>query len=162
MKCKFCDRVMVEPAGPADASILLVSEYPTYEEVRDGIPFNPRTTDYGEILRKELSAVGIQFEACRRTHLWRHGTSDKTDKEDLSYHMGMLVKEMKDREKVLLFGKENAFRFGVGSIDSVSGLVVEHSLFPKGVKVMFSVSPAFILYNEVGELRLALEKFSAL
>lgn len=151
--CKFCGNQIVPARGPINAEILLVGEFPGYNELVAGAPF---VGPAGEILKVELSRVGIQYGACRVANLWLHAP----DKDELDYHVGELIKEMAGRKYVLFMGSECAKLFDV-DVSGSAGLKIKSPLIPTSVKVaMISPNPAIAMHEVMGELRLSLKKFS--
>ena len=158
--CPCCGKVIVPAAGPLDSDILLVGEYPGHDELRRGIPF---VGEAGHILEHELFLVGMNMREYRLTNLWQHfkpSKMDDTSRGCLDEFVIALTKEMRGR-KVLLMGSENANLFLQWKISDCSGLLVESALFPNDVQfVQACVNPASVLHGNVGELRLAIQKFA--
>jgi uracil-DNA glycosylase len=134
--------------------VLLVGEFPGYEELRTGRPFVGKA---GEILRQEFARAGHQFEACRVTNLWLHGKV--RDQDEFDWHMGNLLAEMRGREHILLMGSECTAAFNLGSVMSLAGLQVFSPFFPQEATVFVAPNPALLMHDVVGEFRLALQKF---
>lgn len=153
-RCDVCHCLLIDPVGPLSAEILLVGEYPGYEEVRQGAPFVGKT---GDVLREELARVGIQYTRCRSTNLWLH---DKTNDCNIDYHIKMLVAEMYARKYVLLMGSDvTKALLGTGVMDW-SGLQVNSQFIPDHIKAMACPNPASVFKGRVGEVRLAFKKFA--
>lgn len=154
-KCPNCQKLLVPPAGPPKAPVLIVGEFPGWNEIQRGIPFIGMA---GDILKKEFAKVGIQYSACRVTNLWQHAKV-KGDAE-FSWHLSQCIKEMRGRRAVLLMGSDCAGAFLEDGVLDVAGMKVKSPLFPKDVKlVMISPNPALLIHDTVGEFRLALAKF---
>jgi len=117
----------------------------------------------GRILEYELFLVGLNMREFRLANLWQHTKPKKMDdvsQRCFDHFVIELTKEMHGR-KVLLMGSENANTFLRWKISDCSGLLVESPLFPKDVIfVQACVNPAAALHENVGELRLAIQKFA--
>jgi len=147
-----CGRKMVDPIGLKDAKILIVGDEPDFNDLRVNMPYSG---DRGEVLRKELSRVGIDLRQCRITFLWRH---ESTKGSECKGHMGDVLREMKNHPYVLLIGASTVKAFGISNIDTLIGLPVESVFFPENVKVVTVVTNP-PQHSAVGEFRLGLEKF---
>jgi hypothetical protein len=152
VKCPNCTLLLVEPVGPVRASLLLVGEFPNYDDVRNGVV---GTGKVGEILRKELARIGIQLSSCRFLNLWQHAKSKECDSD---FHLSYVVKELEGHDWVLLMGSEITKALVGHGIMEVSGLKVKSKLFPK-VKFFAIPNAGTLLHGDLGEMRLALDKF---
>lgn len=152
--CPQCNSVLVSPAGPLGAEILLVGEFPGWEEKQKGLPFVGHS---GEVLKAELGRVGIQYNNCRMTNLWLHETSKECD---VNYHIMNLMEEMKGRKYILLMGSETTKTLLGKGVMELSGLKVIGKYLPDDAKVMVAPNPASVFHARVGEFRMAVEKFS--
>lgn len=152
--CPHCNSYLVLPyKGKND--ILLAGDFPSDEDMKRGVPFSG---DSGEVLRYELSMVGIDMWQCSLTNLWLHYQNKNPD----CFEMGLkvLTLEMAGR-KVLLMGKELCNFFVGGSVTDYAGLEVKSPLFPNSVQfVMIAPNPGICLHTTLGEFRLAIQKFS--
>jgi len=150
--CPYCGQELVLPyKGRND--YLLVGEFPDLVDKDRGVPFSGEA---GEILKYELSRLGVNMWDCSLTNLWLH---DKT-KDERCFEEGVksLTLEMAGR-KVLLMGAEVVKYFGF-AVNDMSGLVVTHPFFPKSTQfVMVANSPSIVLHQPLGEFRLALQKY---
>ena len=155
-RCPHCNAMLVAPAGPSNAKVLLVGEFPGHNEIRQGRPFVGWA---GDLLKKEMGMAGLQYTACRVTNLWQHGKSK--DEDCLNWNFSQCVDEMKGRRAILLMGSDCANAFLEDSIMNVAGTKVKSPYFPKEVKVIMAApNPAILLHDTVGEFRLALNKFA--
>lgn len=154
-KCHKCGKLLVTPYGNPKSNILLVGEFPGYEEIREGVPFCGRT---GEVLKSELMRVGIQLGNCRVTNLWQHAADDKTC--DLNWHLDQLVKEFKGKSHALLMGSDVVSALLGKAVSNYSGLQVKIPEF-KSTKFWVSPNPAIVFHGPLGELRLSIERFAA-
>ncbi len=158
--CPICQQRIVPASGPISSDVLLVGEFPGFEELQRGVPF---VGEAGKILEYELFLVGLNLRGFRLTNLWQHmkpKKMDETSQQCFNQFVVELTKEMRGR-KVLLMGSENANTFLRWKISDCSGLLVESPLFPNDVVfVQACVNPATALHGTVGELRHAIQKFA--
>jgi uracil-DNA glycosylase family 4 len=150
--CPKCGLLLVTPIGPKDAKLLFVGEYPSFEDVRYGAASSGKI---GDALRSELARIGIQKAACRITNLWQHAQSKSCDS---SWHLEQVTKELDRHDWVILMGSEITKVLLGRGIMEVAGLEVKSKLFPK-IKFFAIPNPASLIHGDVGETRLALEKF---
>lgn len=153
-KCNVCKRTLIDPVGPLGAEILLVGEFPGWDEIRQGAPFVGRT---GDVLREELARVGIQYTKCRSTNLWSH---EKTNECDIDYHIKLLAAEMYNKKYALLMGSDVSKALLNTGVMNVSGLVVTSPFIPDGMIAVACPNPASLFKGRVGEVRMAMEKFA--
>lgn len=153
-KCPKCSKLLVTPHGNHKASILLVGEFPGYEEIREGVPFCGRT---GDVLKSEMMRLGLQFNACRVTNLWQHAPDETTC--DLRWHLDQLVKEFKGKSHVLLMGSDVVSALLGKAVSNYAGLKVRIPEF-KNIHFWVSPNPAVVFHGPLGELRLSLERFA--
>lgn len=144
--------MIVQPIGPKNASILLVGEFPNYDDLRSGYVGSGRV---GEILRMELARVGIQLAQCRLVNMWHHAISKDCS---LEYHTDVMLPELSGHDWVVLMGSTPTKVFLDKGIMEVSGLKVTSKLFPK-IKMFAIPNAGTLLRGDVGEMRLALQKF---
>jgi uracil-DNA glycosylase family 4 len=150
MKCPACKAEGVGYAGPEDARIFLVGEFPGNQEMKLGKPFTGET---GNILKKEIFRANLfQYKDCRIGNLWPH-PKDKACKD--GPHYDRLRKEMKKHEFTLLMGSEFAKVLYEGKVMEMNGHVVDVD----GCKAMVCVNPAIVLKAGVGEFRDTLVRF---
>ena len=151
--CQYCEKTVVYPyQGRND--VLIIGESPDPLDINKGVPF---TGEAGDILRHELSRMGMNLWDNSLAYLWLH----EMNKDERCFQMGVsvLTREMAGR-RVLLMGAELSKYFLGRSVTKVAGLVVESPLFPKSVKwVMAAPSPGIALHQPHGELRLSISKF---
>lgn len=163
-QCPICNLKLVEPAGPINAPILLLGEFPGHKEIMSGRPW---IGPAGEILKYELSRAGIQYAQCRTTNLWMHApvsASNPTFDREYDWHMKQAMKEIKGRSVVFMMGSDVGKRFiGQGWTDYLGLKVKRPSLFPKSVKVVVvSQNPAIAMHGVLGEIRFAIENLAEL
>lgn len=155
--CPVCHTTeMVYPSGPSDASILIVGEFPGADEIGKG---KPMTGPMGVILKQELSRTGIDLRMCRKTNLWLH--EPNKDLKCYQHGMNAVIQEAKGRKAILLMGSEVVKAFCDTSVSKVNGLQVK-SPYLSAPLIIAMYNPAIIFKpgGVVGEIRLALEKFS--
>lgn len=172
-RCSKCGKLLISPMGNPQAPLLLVGDFPGYYETIQGVPFafrqKPTQTFSGDLLKAELTRVGIMMHSVLITNLWQHQKSLITEtvgkKErkvpacPLAWHLDQLVSLFKDRTHVLLMGSEvTQALLGVKS-DEVMGLNVKVSGFSK-MRFWVSPNPALAFNQPIGELRLAFRRFS--
>ncbi len=150
--CPKCGNLLIPPTGLEQADILLIGEYPSYDHIRSGRLLGDAKVD--EILRKELSRVGIQLSACRYINVWQHGKNKECDPQ---WHIDHILPEISGHKLVILMGAEATRAFVGKGIMEVAGLFVKSKLFPK-VKFFAIPNAATLLRGDIGEMRLALEK----
>jgi uracil-DNA glycosylase family 4 len=156
-KCNHCEKLLVEPYGPADSPILMAGEFPGYYEVTSGIPFHGPT---GDVLKAELTRLSVDWRRIRLTNLWGHDATK--EEEDLNWHLGRLIQEMEGRKAILLMGSDTAKVFFNKPVFDIAGLPQESDLVPESVEVlMATINPAFVTHkgSTVGEFRTDLGKF---
>ena len=157
--CPVCNKRMVVPSGPDYAKVLVLLDKPDHEEVQSGHAFSGRT---GDMLRIEMGRVGLQLQQMRVSTVWKHAIPGKKDpnlKGCRDAHLHMAIKEMREKELVLLCGAASSEMFDIPPISSVSSLQVESPFFRSGMIVIASSHPAMAISARHGELRLALTRF---
>lgn len=153
--CPICGASLVSTSGSPTADILIVTDAPDYEDVRLGRLMSGKA---GDILRKELAVAGVQLAACEVVSLWPHGKSADCDVEQ---HLTTLAKRLDGRSYVILMGSEVSKALVGHGLMEITGLQVKSKLFPK-VKFFGMPHPTSLMRGDVGEMRLALEKFTKL
>lgn len=160
-RCEKCGKLLISPIGHPQSPHLLVGEFPGYHENIQNTPFafrqKPTQTLAGDILKDELTRVGIMFNTLYLTTLWQH---PKDEKEcDVRLHLDKLVKLFTGRTHVLLMGSEVTQALLGAKVNEVSGLRVEVPTFKK-IHFWVSPNPALVHSQPIGEFRLALKRFS--
>ena len=158
--CEHCGRMLVPPAGPVDAKILLLADAPTRFDVK---ALTPWTSNIGDLLRSELRRVRINYYDCRVTNMWRHA---KHKECDVVFHLDAALAEMEDREAIVLMGA-NAVTYYTGkNVSDVSGLQVDaigttRNMVPPSVGRVYALfNPALATHGSLGEIRHGLEKIA--
>jgi len=155
-KCPFCGKSLVQPSGPDNASVGIISEYPGQYELRHLIPF-VADAPAGKILRRELSFFKLDYEKMRVTNVWRHDPSSQEGEYD--WHRVQAIKAVANCKYLLLLGSEATSAFLGNGVMAVSGLWSNSLYFPDKL-IMPAPNPAALIHGTVGEFRLALQKFS--
>lgn len=155
--CQYCGDQLVVPAGPLDAEILLLGEFPGYNEIVRGYPFvsdNRKGPTAGFILETELARIGLQMIACRATNLWQH-KKDETHCH-FDWHKNTAAKEIIDRKVVLTMGSDTSLAFFNQKVMDLSGTIQKHDAYPD-TRFVIAPNPASVLHTPVGEFRHAIE-----
>jgi len=182
--CPVCgtDKVVIAH-GPTKSPVLIVSDEPGEEELKQGIPM---VGNMGNVLRSELAYLKFDFKSARRTNLWRHppnntalykpgklpGLNDEATfdgnavsskqltKQCLQNGMEEVIKEAKGRKAILLLGNEVVDLFLNKSVMKIAGLNVKCDYFSAPV-IVCCPNPAMAFHagHGIGEIRLALTKF---
>ena len=152
--CPICAEEVVSPRGSKNADILIVGEFPGRDEIKQGKVFVGGT---GYVLRTELAHVGIDLVQCRLTNLWMH----KPNKDERCFDVGykQVIQEAKGKRAILLVGSDTVKTFTGMKVSDVCGLEIDVPVFSADV-VFAMVNPAIVYHGGIGEVRLALEKFS--
>ena len=160
-RCPKCGKILIAPFGNPTSPYLLVGDFPGYHESIAGIPFafrgKPTETRSGDILKDELNRVGISLHTCLLTNLWQHQKDEKGC--DLSLHLDQLVSLFPQRTHVLLMGSEVTQALLGVKVNTVSGLQVKVPGFSTQ-HFWASPNPALAMAQPIGELRLAVKRFS--
>jgi uracil-DNA glycosylase len=160
-KCPNCGKLLVSPFGNPSSPYLLVGEFPDYNANIQGVPFSFRQkateTRAGDILKDELTRVGIMINTALLTTLWSHPKDEKGC--DILWHLDQLTKLFKDRTHVLLMGSDVAQAVLGVKIGSVTGTQVKVPGFSK-VHFWAAPSPGLAFNQPIGELRLAFSRFA--
>jgi len=161
-ECKICGNLLVMPRGPEDAKVLLVGPYPGWEEVEKGIPW---IGDAGDVLKKELQRVGMNFDLVRVTNSWMHhtvGPKEPQFEDEFDYHMKAVVREAQGKTSILLMGALPVKIFTGRNVSDVEGLVMKAPHFKKAKVVMACRNPAAVLNDGavVGNVRHTIERFA--
>jgi uracil-DNA glycosylase family 4 len=151
----LCNKTTVPPSGPTDAPILIVGEFPGWEETKARRPFCGPS---GNVLAAELRRIDVSLYDCRVTNLALHMNPTE---ECYKFGLEQVIKEAAGRRAILLLGSECAKVFVGANVSTISGLVVE-SQYLSAPLIMCTYNPAAVISGMVGEFRLALQKFIVL
>jgi len=172
-RCEKCGLLLISPVGNPGSPYLLVGDFPGYLETIQGLPYafrqKPTQTFSGDILRSELTRLGIMLPSVLVTNLWQHEKAvviemigkkkRKVPACPPEWHLNNLVALFKDRTHILLMGSEVTQALIGEKVSNVSGLKVKISGFPK-VHFWVSPNPALAYSQPIGELRLAFKRFA--
>ena len=153
--CPVCNNTKcVPPSGNTRSPILVVAEFPGKEEVNKGKPMVGRM---GDVLRYEFGLLGVDLNRMRICNLWQHIPNGNEDCLKLGFET--VIREAQGKQAILLLGSESVKAFCNENVSKVCGLEVKSAYFSAPI-VMACVNPAVAFHSSIGELRLALSKFS--
>lgn len=113
----------------------------------------------GNVFRKELARVGLDFSQFRMTNLWGHLPNKNPDCYQHGYNA--VLDEAKGKDAILLVGSEVCEAFTKYKVSDVSGLEVDSPIL-SAPHIFAMVNPALAIHRAIGEVRLAIEKWNAL
>ena len=167
----------MEPSGPADSPIILIGEYPGFEEIKQGVPWVGQA---GKVLDQELERAGLPRDRCRVTNLWLHAPPPKPKfaepkttaakerrltlvrayEPEFRFHSTQVHKEMKGKRAVLLMGSDVTEALLGVSVNSVAGCFVK----VEGVEIAVAMMNPAIVFRpgpegKLGETRLAIRRW---
>ena len=155
--CPVCLAQCV-PAHGKSTDILVVGEFPSHEEVEQGIPFasNPRFMSAGKIFRKELERLGVSLNQMRVMNLWEH----IPNKDERCFKLGydMVLDEAKGKKAILLVGSDTVSTFTNYKVSDVNGMQVDSNVLSAPI-IYALVNPALAQHRALGEVRFGIEKF---
>lgn len=172
LACPLCKERLIKPIGPANAQVLIASEFPGWEEVRSGVPMAGHA---GQVLRRELSRVGLVFEECRVTNLWLHQKPEagrgKDAKEayqkEYEWHLARLLEEIALHPAILILGSDVTGAILKKPVMDVAGVPATSkswtNLLPDTVKLAMAAPSPAIVYQRgqtSGEFSLAVDRFA--
>jgi len=160
--CEICGQPLVNIGGWRSSPILLVGEFPGWEELKYLVPW---IGNAGKVLANELGRAGVQFERCKTTNLWRHAVpEDKPTKErEFDYHYKLLIEELKKAKAVFLMGSDLAELFFKKKVTYINGCVMHSERLPSNIEVaIVSLNPAVCLQRDsvAGDFRYACQRFA--
>ena len=165
--CGVCMTQIVRPQVPSGAQVMVFGEHPGQNEMEQGIPFAPSRKSWGkstgDVLRAELYRVGVMPNQVIMTNLWLHPMPSKKEDRDneIEWHIGQLLGIMGKVKAVLMLGDECTHAFLDSIMGPISSLEVKVSRFPASVEtITVGPNPAGVFHGAIGEIRLAIEKFS--
>lgn len=155
--CPICNSDdMVMPSGPTKSPILIIAEYPGWEEIKKGRPLVGST---GNVLKAELRYLGIDMKRIRLANLWQHPKNDNAG--CLTRGAKQVISEARHKKLILLIGSETVKYFCDLPVSEVTGLLVK-SPYLSAPEIMACVQPATVFHQGIGELRNSLQKFGKL
>lgn len=153
--CPICnDEHCVPPSGPQKSPILVIGEFPGEEEKKNGKPLVGAT---GDVLRKELGKLGVDLYRMRLCNLWQHAPND--NEECYQHGMKTVIAEAKGKQAILLLGSDAVKCFTGEKVSEVCGLNLKSNYLSAPI-IIACVNPAQAFHSSLGEMRLALKKFS--
>jgi hypothetical protein len=117
----------------------------------------------GKILRMELSRVNMDMFNFRISNLMLHAVHKKgtvLTEECFEWNLEQAVNETRNRKLILLMGSDVVQAFCDTKVMTVSGLRVKSHLISSKTKTYAAPSPGDAIHGGVGEVRLAIERFS--
>lgn len=146
---------MINPVGPDTSDILIIGDYPSFEDAKSGVCLSDENLYH--ILQSELAKAGISIKQCYYTNLWTHVYSEDCEKyDDMVDDAAMLISSKK---KVLLLGSDVTVPFLGRKAPDISGVWHKAPSFPD-TKIMPCISIATVTNQDLGEFRLALQRFA--
>lgn len=158
-RCPICSSFCVPPYRKSK-DILVIGEFPSYEEVKQGVPF-ATTHNFmtaGKVFRKELERCGVSFNQLSVINLWEHIPNDNKECWERGYNE--VLEEAKGKKAILLAGSDVVETFTKYKVSDVTGLQVDSHILSAPV-IYAIVNPALALHRGVGEVRFGIEKFVA-
>lgn len=153
--CPICgNEKCVPPSGYMKSQILIIAEFPNRDEIIKGKPLVGRT---GDILRAEFALLGVDISRFRVANLWQH--IPNANEDCLKRGIQVIAKEAKGKKAILLLGSDVVHTLCNESVSKVCGLKV-HSPYLSAPTIVACVNPAQAFNHPIGELRLALKKFT--
>lgn len=157
--CPSCAEFVCPPYRKSK-ELLIVGEFPSPLEMRTGIPFSTNGkfgVTAGQILRKELQNVTLEFSQFTVMNLWMHIPNKNENCYQAGYNQ--VLEEAKGKKAILLVGSEVVEAFTNYKVSDVSGLRVDSAVLSAPL-IMASVNPALAQHRGVGEVRHAIEKWA--
>ena len=156
--CPVCASECVPPINTSK-NILVIGEFPSDEEVRQGRPFasNPNFMSAGKVFRKELERLGVSMNQMEIMNLWMH----LPNKDERCFQLGYehVLDEAKGKKAILLVGSDVVNTFTEYKVSDTNGLQVDSSIL--SAPIIYSlIQPAIVLHGRgLGEVRFGIEKF---
>lgn len=159
--CPNCGLKLVQPFGRPRSPLLLVGEFPGYNEVMQGKCFVGPT---GDVLKTEFQRAGISFLACRATNLWLHTAPKEPELKKMCFDFchARLMDQISTAKAIFLMGSELAPLFTGLPVSKINGARVTSKLIDPATVVVASYNPAIVLNDSgvVGDFRFAVESFA--
>ena len=154
--CPACGEEATPPSGRKTAKYLLVfsKPYPVQKGVKS--KYQKEQLTGLDVLRKELSRVGLELNEFRMAYLNMHES-----KNENCYFAGrnIILDEAKGREAVILVGSEVTEEFCGLSAQDTAGLQVDSMSFSAPITfVLPKPESVFVRGSGIGEVRLAVQK----
>lgn len=150
-KC-ICGRSEVSPVGDLKSVVAVVSDYPGFEEVRNGRAF---TGAYGEAFRHELMKAGIQPESLFMFAALAHMPAKDCEHD----WQTPTLKLLRNRKLIFMLGTQTLTAYAGMTTSECSGTIVKSSMLPDSIIV---AGPSITTLGKMplGELRLSIAKFA--
>lgn len=146
-----CGQRLVQPFGPPEAKVGVISEYPGEVELKTLVPM---TGPAGNVFWREWRRAGLPY--ARVTNVWQHEPA-WDDQQEYDEHLKRAIQHVAKCRVILLLGGTATTAFLDTNVMSVSGLWSRSPLLgPR--PVLSAPNPAVALRSTVGELRLALTR----
>lgn len=152
--CACGKPIAVEPQIVKGAALGIIGEFPGEVELLRGRPFVGPT---GDILRRELTMIGIQPHKVVMTNLWLHEPDKVPEDACIQWNLKRAIQTLKACPIVLLLGSECSLIFLQQNVSEVCGLWVKSPLLPKS-EILACYNPAILLHGTLGEWRLAMKR----
>lgn len=154
--CPVCSEEATAPSGRKTAKYLLVfsKPYPVQKGIRS--KYQKEQLTGLDVLRKELSRVGLELNEFRMAYLNMHES-----KNENCYFAGrdIVLDEAKGREAIILVGSEVTEEFCGLSAQDTAGLQVDSMSFSAPLVFVLPKSESvFVRGSGIGEVRLAVTK----
>lgn len=154
--CPSCGEPAVPPRGNKESKVLLIGEFPGEVEMDRGKPF---AGPAGGVLKSELFRCGVDFHNLRIMNLWLHAQT--ADEKCFKAGYDLVLEEAKGKDAILMVGSEVVSTFTKYSVSDICGLLLDKSDHPFSAKtVMAMVNPAIVFHRGIGEVRMAIQKFT--
>lgn len=150
-QCPSCGYLIVDGVGDHNSSVLVLRDYPDFEDQKSGKHLTGPTA---MVIRTLFGEAGMSLNACYVTSLYPHVYSEDCE-HDYIDNAGKLFA---GRKKVLLLGTDAVEPFFKRKAIDLCGVWHKHVAFPK-VWFMPCISPATVLSGDLGEFQLALSRF---
>jgi len=160
-QCPHCGDFLLAARGPINTNILVVGDYPDWQDVLVGTPFYDRDKKIraGNIIAGELERASINPARVRYTNLWLHGKKKKGECEP-GFHATAFMNELLRVEFALIAGTEPLQVLLGESFTAAefSSMRIPREFLPPNVQAMAMVKIA-TGFDMLGEVRLAATMF---
>lgn len=165
LTCPRCGSEIVLPQIPKNPNppLGIIGEFPGAVEMEVRAPFVGPT---GDILRRELSRIGIDARQVVLTNLWPHFVeqswpskrklTDEQKEACRSWGVSQAIRAVRRCKIVLLLGSETSLAFMGYNVSEITGLNLFCHVLDK--PVLCAYNPAALAKGMLGEWRLVMEK----
>lgn len=152
-KC-VCGKVIPYFRGYAESQVLIISDFP------DKISPEQSFSDIaGKIFRQELALQNLDLLSMRYGYFTPHKCLMK-DKECLQYGIDRCLKELENKEAVLLLGSACVKHFTGKSSGDYNGLLADSLYW--SMPTMIGTNPSIAIAGTIGEVRFMAKRFKLL